>query len=96
MSRVICVSCGLEQDDRTGIPASKNIPREQGVTVCARCGGIWARSAPDGIVLGDGRRYLQVRDLPEGHPVLDRLVKHFNPTERIPAREDPDMLVAKA
>ena len=103
--RVICLQCGTEQEDRTGIPASKNIPREQGVSVCAKCGGIWAvyveQLVPadgEGVILGDGKRYLRARDLPATHPALDWPVKHMYqdyPTYWAPLRDDPDMLVAR-
>lgn len=101
---VRCVGCGWEGEARTGIPASKNIPREQGVTVCPQCGGIWARYVSadmwgEGIVLGDGHRYFRASDLPASSPVLEWPVKHFNgdgPIYWAPLRDDPDMLVARA
>lgn len=101
---VACLACGLEQEMRTGIPASKSIPREQGVSVCARCGGIWAHyvytdTSGEGIVLSNAKRYLRARDLLTTHPALDRLVKHMSnddPSYWAPLRDDPDMLVARA
>ena len=85
-----------------GLPACSHPPDH----VCFNCdpARLALRQVTDwgkGVVLGDGRRYFRVRDLPQDHPVRKRLVRHSDAKDRRLtfydlAEEHPDMLVAVA
>lgn len=96
-----CVGCGLVQPNpTTRKPADKIMAIEERITVCVRCGGMYGDyvvNEAKGVVLGDGRTYLRVRDLEPNDKLLDKVIKHMSSpaTWYAPLRDDPDMLIAR-
>jgi hypothetical protein len=103
--RLRCRNCGIVQTpDQMREPADWTMRVEQKITVCWNCGSIYGEYVDgpsawgEGVVLGDGKRYFRVRDLPPKHPLLDKELKHLSSPGTFYAlvRDDPDMLVARA